>query len=112
MTKAIRLLLCVGILAAVAIPKYLDMRTDAVRNAALGAVSELNARERLALAQSKLQGSNTVYPDPSTNLGPDWNSNAAILAGTPVVFKGKNVTFTKSTKALNTPATWSLSTVN
>ena len=95
-----------------AIPKYLDMRTDAVRNAALGAVSELNARERLALAQSKLQGSNTVYADPSTNLGPDWNSNAAIVAGTAVVFKGKNVTFSRAAKSLNQPATWSLNTVN
>jgi prepilin-type N-terminal cleavage/methylation domain-containing protein len=110
--EIIAVLVILGILAAVAIPKYLDMRSDAVRNAALGAVSELNARERLALAQSKLQGSNTLYTDPSTNLGPDWNANAAIVAGTPIVFKGKNVTFSKAVKAINTPATWSLSTVN
>jgi len=110
--EIIAVLVILGILAAVAIPKYLDMREDAVRNAALGAVSELNARERLALAQSKLQGSNTVYSDPSTNLGPDWNNNVAIVAGTPVLFKGKNVTFNRTAKALNTPATWSLGTVN
>lgn len=110
--EIIAVLVILGILAAVAIPKYLDMREDAVRNAALGAVSELNARERLALAQSKLQGSNTVYSDPSTNLGPDWANNTAIASGTPIVFKGKNVTFNRSAKSLNTPATWSLGTVN
>ena len=110
--EIIAVLVILGILAAVAIPKYLDMRTDAVRNAALGAVSELNARERLALAQSKLQGSNTVYSDPSTNLGPDWNGNSPIVSGTAVTFKGKSVTFTRSAKALNTPATWTLGTVN
>ena len=110
--EIIAVLVILGILAAVAIPKYLDMRSDAVRNAALGAVSELNARERLALAQSKLQGSNTVYADPSTNLGPDWNNNVAIVAGTAVVFKGKNVTFSRAAKGLNQPATWSLNTVN
>lgn len=110
--EIIAVLVILGILAAVAIPKYLDMRSDAVRNAALGAVSELNARERLALAQSKLQGSNTLYTDPSTNLGPDWNSNNPIVSGTVVVFKGKNVTFNKAAKAINTPATWSLSTVD
>jgi prepilin-type N-terminal cleavage/methylation domain-containing protein len=110
--EIIAVLVILGILAAVAIPKYLDMREDAVRNAALGAVSELNARERLALAQSKLQGSNTVYSDPSTNLGPDWNSNNPIQADNVVVFKGKNVTFHRSAKALNQPATWSLGTVN
>jgi prepilin-type N-terminal cleavage/methylation domain-containing protein len=110
--EIIAVLVILGILAAVAIPKYLDMREDAVRNAALGAVSELNARERLALAQSKLQGSNSVYADPSTNLGKDWNNDSPIVAGTAVVFKGKNVTFQRTAKALNQPATWSLSTVN
>jgi len=111
--EIIAVLVILGILAAVAIPKYLDMREDAVRNAALGAVSELNARERLALAQSKLKGENSLYTSPSTNLGPDWNNNAAIVSGTAVVFKGKNVTFTKTAGGdLNTPSTWKLGTVN
>jgi prepilin-type N-terminal cleavage/methylation domain-containing protein len=113
--EIIAVLVILGILAAVAIPKYLDMRADAVRNAALGAVSELNARERLALAQSKLKGEIGLYTAPSTNLGPDWNNNTPIATGTAVTFKGKSVTFTRTPPAagdFNTPATWTLSTVS
>jgi prepilin-type N-terminal cleavage/methylation domain-containing protein len=108
--EIIAVLVILGILAAVAIPKYLDMRTDAIRNAAQGAVSELNARERLALAQSKLSDStsNTHYTSPSYDLGADWGG--VITSGTAVSFKGRSVTFTKTaTTDINTPDQWTVS---
>ena len=111
--EIIAVLVILGILAAVAIPKYLDMRTDSIRNAAQGAVSELNARERLALAQSKLNDAtaNTIYSSPSYDLGADWGN--VVTSGTPISFKGKNVTLTKNAAAdINTPAQWVLTTVN
>jgi prepilin-type N-terminal cleavage/methylation domain-containing protein len=110
--EIIAVLVILGILAAVAIPKYLDMRQDAIINAAKGALSELNARERLALAQSKLQdaAANSNYTPPSYDLGQDWGT---IVSGTAVSFKGKNVTFTKTDQPnINEPAQWSLTTVN
>ena len=110
--EIIAVLVILGILAAVAIPKYLDMRQDAITNAAKGALSELNARERLALAQSKLQdaAANSNYTPPSYDLGQDWGT---IASGTPVAFKGKNVTFTKTAQPnINEPAQWALTTVN
>jgi prepilin-type N-terminal cleavage/methylation domain-containing protein len=110
--EIIAVLVILGILAAVAIPKYLDMRTDSIRNAAYGAVSELNARERLALAQSKLQdaAANTTYTAPSTNLGPDWGGT--VTSGDAISFKGKNVTLTRSDAVdINSPAVWTLTTV-
>ena len=109
--EIIAVLVILGILAAVAIPKYLDMRTDSVRNAALGAVSELNARERLALAQSKLQdaASNTNYTTPNYGLGQDWGT---IVSGSSVSFKGKTVIFTKTDPPnINEPAQWSLTSI-
>ncbi len=109
--EIIAVLVILGILAAVAIPKYLDMRTDSIRNAALGAVSELNARERLALAQSKLQdaAANSNYTPPETYLGQDWGT---ISSGGVVSFKGKSVIFTKTAQAnINEPAQWSLTSV-
>ena len=110
--EIIAVLVILGILAAVAIPKYLDMREDAIRNAAKGAVSELNARERLKLAESKLQetAANTLYPDPDYYLGEDWGTitNPTIT----VPFKGKKVTFTQiRPKQLNEPAQWSVTAV-
>lgn len=109
--EIIAVLVILGILAAVAIPKYLDMREDSIRSAALGAVSELNARERLALAQSKLQdaASNTNYTAPDYGLGQDWGT---IVSGTAVSFKGKSVIFTKTAQPnINEPAQWSLTSV-
>jgi len=123
--EIIAVLVILGILAAVAIPKYLDMRTDSIRNAALGAVSELNARERLALAQSKLTDAtaNTYYTVAAGyDLGSDWSvvstslasvSKVANVAGTASgLFKGKTVNFTKSaTNDINIPAQWSLGSI-
>ena len=109
--EIIAVLVILGILAAVAIPKYLDMRTDAITNAAKGAVSELNARERLQLAQSKLQdtASNTNYTPPTYDLGQDWGT---ITSGGVVSFKGKSVIFTKTNQPnINEPAQWSLTSV-
>lgn len=110
--EIIAVLVILGILAAVAIPKYLDMRTDAIRNAALGAVSELNARERLALAQSKLRDStsNSNYTAPDYGLGQDWGTIPT--DGSVVTFKGKSVRFTKTEQTtINEPAQWSLTSV-
>jgi prepilin-type N-terminal cleavage/methylation domain-containing protein len=109
--EIIAVLVILGILAAVAIPKYLDMRTDAITNAAKGALSELNARERLALAQSKLldAAGDTIYTAPETYLGEDWGT---ITSGGNVSFKGRTVVFTKSVAATsNTPAQWTLTSV-
>jgi len=109
--EIIAVLVILGILAAVAIPKYLDMRTDSIRNAAYGAVSELNARERLQLAKSKLNDAtaSSFYSVPDYNLGSDWGT---IVTNVPVSFKGKTVTFIKTNQPdINTPAQWALGSV-
>jgi prepilin-type N-terminal cleavage/methylation domain-containing protein len=124
--EIIAVLVILGILAAIAIPKYLDMRKEAVVKAAAAATMELNARERLVLAQYKLKDGMGIYPGPgatststgdgstvtgpSTVLGPDWNGNAAIVSDTPVTFSGKQVTFHRAdaTDPINEPAYWSV----
>jgi prepilin-type N-terminal cleavage/methylation domain-containing protein len=108
--EIIAVLVILGILAAVAIPKYIDMRTDAVIKAADGAKTELNARERLALAQYKLQGGDATYPAPDTKLGDDWGANAAIVSGTGITFQSRTVTFTRNapTDVVNEPYYWTV----
>jgi prepilin-type N-terminal cleavage/methylation domain-containing protein len=122
--EIIAVLVILGILAAVAIPKYLDMREESVMNAAKGAAAELNARERLALAQHKLidASANTYYTVPAAigyGLGDDWSGmNTALTAlsttgnagGTAAgTFKGINLTFTKTLAPdINTPAQWTV----
>jgi prepilin-type N-terminal cleavage/methylation domain-containing protein len=123
--EIIAVLVILGILAAIAIPKYLDMRKEAVTKAASAATMELNARERLVLAQWKLKDGVGAYPGPNTNgsagdgtavsgpstaLGPDWAGNALIVSDTPITFSGKTVTFHRADAAdpINEPAYWSV----
>jgi prepilin-type N-terminal cleavage/methylation domain-containing protein len=123
--EIIAVLVILGILAAIAIPKYLDMRKEAVVKAAAAATMELNARERLVLAQWKLKDGVGAYPGPntpgtagdgttvngpSTQLGPDWSNNAVLASGASITFSGKSVTFTRTdaTDTANEPAYWSV----
>jgi prepilin-type N-terminal cleavage/methylation domain-containing protein len=123
--EIIAVLVILGILAAIAIPKYLDMRKEAVTKAASAATMELNARERLVLAQWKLKDGVGAYPGPNltgtagdgttvngptTALGPDWSNNALIVSGTAITFSGKQVTFNRAaaTDPVNEPAYWSV----
>lgn len=100
--EIIAVLVILGILAAFAIPKYMDMREAAIVSAGKSAAMELSARERLALAHWKLKGCTNAYPDAgitgaacngvlpvttgdgiSTVLGADWGvmSPATVAAG-------------------------------
>mgnify|MGYP000135748819 CR=1 FL=1 len=54
--EIISVLVILGILAAVAVPKYYDMQKEALQKAALGVVAESQARINLVFGQSLLQG--------------------------------------------------------
>jgi prepilin-type N-terminal cleavage/methylation domain-containing protein len=63
--EIIAVLVILGILAAVAIPKYLDLQTDARNKAVLGAVAALQSAATMSYAQQLLNGeANASY----------WNS--------------------------------------
>ena len=127
--EIIAVLVILGILAAVAIPKYIDMRTEAVTKTAQAANMELNARERLKLAEWKLNDMPKAYPGPTdtavtspstgkviqpvdTVLGPDFNENKAIVSGQKYDFKGKKIAFTRGTENSDTapdvPSQWTV----
>ena len=131
--EIIAVLVILGILAAVAIPKYLDMKTDAIKKAAGTSVSELNARERLTLAQWKLKGCDGPYgdlvvptagascsdpgtttPPLGTDLGPDWTNSALTATGGTITFQAKTITLirTAPTDPNNEPFTWSVGAIN
>lgn len=111
--EIIAVLVILGILAAVAIPKYLDMQDSARNKAALGAVAEYKGR--LSAAYGKLLLDNNgaqpsvaaVMAATNTNIGTDFVLTSA--DGT------TNVTISVTTVqgvTLGTPAagTWTLPT--
>jgi prepilin-type N-terminal cleavage/methylation domain-containing protein len=60
LVEIIAVLIILGILAAVAVPRYIDLETNAKSRAIDAAVSELNGRESLAWADVKISASGYV----------------------------------------------------
>lgn len=86
--EIIAVLVILGILAAVAIPKYIDLQSDARRLAAQGAIAALQSTATMSFAQQLLNGTanatSWTAPTGNVNVG-DYYGN---IAGT------QNVTVT------------------
>lgn len=112
--EVIAVLVLLGILAAVAVPKYLDL-TDAAEARALDAgVAELNGRENLTWADLMLENSGTVVDDDvwtdmedNIDLGDDytWTDGPDAGGGT-LQFGESTVALTRSGASSESPAVW------
>ena len=117
LVEIIAVLIILGILAAVAVPRYIDLEANARQRAIDAGISELNGRESLTWADLKI--SVTGYQDDATlhgqvnyTLGGDYNWSGG--GGRPgqgggvLIFRNTtsvNLTRNQSTDAQ--PATWS-----
>jgi prepilin-type N-terminal cleavage/methylation domain-containing protein len=119
LVEIIAVLIILGILAAVAVPRYIDLEKNAKQRAIDAAISELNGRESLVWADHKISVSG--YVDDSTImsggsaasgvsyvLGDDYTWTAAPApSGGALSFKsGVAVTLTRSASATDKPAVW------
>ncbi len=126
LVEIIAVLIILGILAAVAVPRYIDLEKSAKGRAIEAAVAELNGRESLAWANKKIEGVNegmdtevVTYlknlPLGGYNLNPqgssdyDWGG-AEVIAGQTInitlTFKGESRTLTRTPATNEAPATW------
>ena len=121
LVEIIAVLIILGILAAVAVPRYIDLESSARQRAIDAGISELNGRESLKWADQKI--SLTGYTDDATlfplinyTLGGDYGWGAKGAAARPTVRDGDNIlAFRQSTEVHITrqestqsqPATWS-----
>ena len=112
LVEIIAVLIILGILAAVAVPRYIDLESNASDRAIDAGISELNGRESLTWADAKI--SNTVYASGTdlnndivnnlmdTNLGDaySWTGNNLRFRG------GTPVPLTRTAADTTTPGRW------
>ena len=111
--EIIAVLIILGILAAVAIPKYIDLTANAENRAIDAGVSELNGRESLTWANIKISTAGWVsdaatFAALDTDLGADYSwSVAATVAGGTLDFGSQAVALTRTASTNTAPSRWS-----
>ncbi len=115
LVEIIAVLIILGILAAVAVPRYIDLESSAKIRAMDAAVAELNGRESLVWADVKISTTNgwqtdvsiTGYDQYSTDLGADYQwTTGPTAAGGQLTFKGEPYNLSRTTSASDKPAVW------
>jgi len=117
LVEIIAVLIILGILAAVAVPRYIDLESSAKIRAMDAAVAELNGRESLVWADVKISTTNgwvsdaTIwgYPQYSIDLGADypWDTAPTSATNTGILtFKGVNFNLSRTVSTNTKPAVW------
>ena len=120
LVEIIAVLIILGILAAVAVPRYIDLEENARLRAVDAAVSELNGRESLTWADVKISVSGyAVVGDAGVfglmldgnayvDLGEDypWTGNVSLITGGEFSFRGEAFSVSRTASTTSTPGTW------
>ncbi len=120
LVEIIAVLIILGILAAVAVPRYIDLEANAKVRALDAGISELNGRENLTWANTKISTGGwttdiALFALIDTDLGADykWVGGAPAIgtgelcfqvAGVPVL--GDGIVLTRVGSDTNTPGNW------
>lgn len=117
LVEILAVLVILGILAAVALPRYGTLQDDASLRAIDAALAELNARENLVWNSLRLADSppgtdaamdGGVVAEVDTDLGSSysWSSGPGSTGGT-LTFKAVSVVLSRTVSTLDGPAVWS-----
>ncbi len=111
--EIIMVLVILGVLAAVAVPRYVALEEGARQRAVDAAVSEINARESLTWADNKISTNGFVSDakifgeidygiDPNYN----WSPSDPTISGGTLLFKEKSFTLSRTASTSQKPAVW------
>jgi prepilin-type N-terminal cleavage/methylation domain-containing protein len=124
LVEIIAVLIILGILAAVAVPRYIDLETNAKNKAIDAGISELNGRESLVWADAKISGSSFANDaaidarvtgrmsydlNPTGTLPADgygWSAGPDANGGTLTFKSGTGVPLTRTPAKLDAPSSW------
>jgi len=113
LVEIIAVLVILGVLAAVAAPRFIDLAAGAKNKAIDAAIGELNGREDLTWA--KLKTSATGYIDDAQvfsaieyTIGPyyTWNLGEPTVSGGTLNFKGLGIGLNRTESEFHKPAIW------
>ena len=111
--EIIAILIILGILAAVAVPRYIDLTANAENRALDAGISELNGRESLTWANIKISTAGwasdaATFAALNTDLGSDytWSVAPAVGGGT-LDFGSQAVALTRTASTTTSPGSWS-----
>ena len=113
LVEIIAVLVILSVLAAVAVPRYVDLEENARQKAIGTAISEINAREKITWADAKISTSGFVsdakiFGEINYELDPNyvWKSGDPTVAGGTLKFQGESFTLSRSASAIFKPAVW------
>jgi prepilin-type N-terminal cleavage/methylation domain-containing protein len=115
LVEIIAVLIILGILAAVAVPRYIDLEANARQRAFDAALSELNGRESLAWADVKISstgydpatGDDTVWAKISKELGDAYQGTTLAQSGASTIkFRNETINVTRDPSSSVQPGIW------
>ncbi|MCC5833541.1 MAG: prepilin-type N-terminal cleavage/methylation domain-containing protein [Opitutales bacterium] len=116
--EIIAVLVLLGILAAVAVPRYINMADDARVRAVQAGIAELNGRESLVWSQQMIANAGSVTDadivtaTDAANIGASysWTDGPEATGGTLVFDGGNPVVLTRTAANNDGPAVWTEAT--
>ena len=111
--EIIAVLIILGILAAVAVPRYMAFEANARKKVFNKSINELNALETLEWSDNKISESGYVsdikiYGAINYDIGQDftWNAGDPTLTGGTILFKGESFALSRTPSTTTKPAIW------
>ncbi len=111
--EIIAVFVILGVLAAVAVPRYVALEEGAKLRTVDAAISEINARESLTWADNKISTSGFVsdakiFGELDYGIDPNytWNSSDPTISGGTLFFKEKSFTLSRTASTYQKPAVW------
>jgi prepilin-type N-terminal cleavage/methylation domain-containing protein len=113
--EIIAVLTVIGILAAVAVTRYIALEENARRKAFSTSITEINGREMLTWADAKISASGYVddakiFGEIDYNINPNfkWNTGDPKASGGIVSFKGESFALSRTASNTDQPAVWKI----